>query len=313
MAAVITVSAHPRVFGTPDALVRQPRMSTPADSGHGTVVARDGVSIAWRAFLPERARATFVVVHGAAEHGGRYGDLVDRLTASRCAVFCPDLRGHGRSGGRRAGVKRFEQFVNDLHHVVEEVVAPHGSLPRFVLGYSLGGAVVVRYALRYQDSLSGIVLAAPAIGLGPEFSRTAFAAARALRVAVPRLRLIGLTPETMMQDPQRVRRYRADPLVHHGKLESSLIGETMRAMAALPAQIRELTVPLLILHGEDDTSADPEGSRTGLEQAGSADKELHLYSGVRHDVFNEPGREAVLEDLIAWVDRQLGAGSASLA
>jgi alpha-beta hydrolase superfamily lysophospholipase len=288
-------------------------MNASVEGGHGMTIARDGVSIAWRAFLPERARAAFVVVHGAAEHGGRYADLVDRLTASRCAVFAPDLRGHGLSGGRRGGVKRFELFIDDLERVVDEVVAPLGSLPRFVLGYSLGGAVVMRYALRHQDSLSGLVLAAPAIGLGSEFSSAAFAAARVLRVAVPRLRLIGLKPEAMMQDPRVVRLYRADPLVHHGKLESGLVGETVRAMAALPAQIRELTVPLLILHGEDDTSADPEGSRTGLERAGSADKELHFYSGMRHDVFNEPGREAALDDLIAWVDRQLGAGSSTFA
>jgi acylglycerol lipase len=275
------------------------------------LVAYDGVRLFRQWWVPEGAASRVVVLlHGAGEHGGRYPDLVGALTDHGAAVCAPDLRGHGRSEGDRGHVDRFSDYLRDLELVLETVASPTGplgqrvrGLPVHLLGYSLGGLIAATVALRRQSSLASLIGVAPALGRGARMSRPQLAAARAFGLLAPRLPLVRLDPAEMMRDPAAVRAYRADPLIYHGRFDARLLAEFAHAIARLQHQVDQLRLPLLVLHGRDDLTASPHASQLLVDRAGSADKRLLLYDGVRHSLLHEAGRDRAHADITAWLDR----------
>ena len=100
--------------------------------------------IFWQAWLPDAGPRTVVVIaHGASEHGGRYGHVVDRLLPAGHAVYAIDHRGHGRSEGRRAQLDRMADVVEDLDVLVRQARDAHPGLPLILLGHSMGGTVAL--------------------------------------------------------------------------------------------------------------------------------------------------------------------------
>lgn len=282
-----------------------PRMPLHRD---GDLPAADGVRLHWREWRPDgEPDARVVLIHGGAEHGARYPALVERLVGAGLAVRAPDLRGHGRSGGRRGSVGRFEDYISDL----DRLVAPGDDRPLFLVGYSLGGLVALTYAAERPGAVAGVVAAGPALGVGEKAPGIVFAAARAVGAVAPRLRLFRLAPDTMMSDPAAVRAYRADPLVFHGRFDARLLGELVTAMERAPGRLARLRAPLLIVHGAGDTTADPRASARAVASAGVSDATLRLYDGLRHDLFNEPGGDAVCADVAGWIQSRCPVRSPS--
>lgn len=266
----------------------------------GWVDGAGGLRLYWQAWLPaDEPLAVVVLHHGAGEHSGRYPHAVAQLVAAGYGVYGLDARGHGRSGGRRASFDRFEQLTADLDTVVSRARARE--LPVFLLGYSLGGAVVVAYALEHQQELAGAIVVGSALGRGSGVSRIQFGMASLLAAIAPRAPLIRLRATDLTGDPAVAETYEADPLVHHGRLDARMLGEVATAMRRLPADFHRLRLPLLLIHGAADVTASPEGSRALLLGARSPDKTLKLYQGRRHDVLNEPGHEQVMRDVTAWL------------
>src|SRR6266511_1157576 len=125
--------------------------------------AADGTRLFWQAWDPEgAARGVVVLVHGAGEHGGRYGYVAERLAAEGFAVYAMDHRGHGRSDGRRAMIDRLDRLVDDLALVVARAREEHDGRRPFLVGHSLGGAVSLTYAIRHGDTVEGLVVSGPA-------------------------------------------------------------------------------------------------------------------------------------------------------
>ena len=272
----------------------------PASSGW--FEACDGVGLYWRVWVPAGMPLAVVVVHhGICEHGERYADAVRLLVHAGYVVYAHDARGHGRSEGRRSTFDRFEQLPIDLESFLTQVVYPSHEVPTFLLGYSLGGAVAVAHAISHQDALAGAVVIGSALGRGADFSRIQTGLAAILSAVVPRCPLIRMRPETMTTDTDVVGSYEADPLIYHGRLDARFVGEMAKAMRCLPTQFQRLRLPLLLIHGADDVTANPEGSRGLHEGASSTDNTFVVYPGRRHDVLHEPGHEQVMADVVAWL------------
>lgn len=108
---------------------------------------RRNLRIYIQSWLPERVRASVVIVHGLGEHGGRYAHVAKALVDAGCAVYALDLRGHGRSEGSRAMIDRFSHAVEDINQLVEKVRKRYSGKPQFLLGHSMGGALSLRYAM----------------------------------------------------------------------------------------------------------------------------------------------------------------------
>ncbi len=263
--------------------------------------AGDGLLLFRRAWLPDRAERVLVVVHGYAEHSGRYEGFAEWFAARGAAVHAYDHRGHGRSGGVRSHVGRFDEFLDDLALFLDQVRLEHPDLPVTLVGHSMGGLVTAAFLTERQPALSSAVLSGPALSLGEGVSSLRIAAARLLRRVWPKLVLgSGLDPEGLSRDPEVVRRYLEDPLVFR-TMTASLAAALLDAIPRTAARAGEVKVPLLIQHGEEDRLCLPDGSRHFHAGVGSTGSELRIYPGLRHEIYNEPEREKVYQELWDWL------------
>lgn len=249
-------------------------------------------------------RALVALAHGAGEHSGRYAHVAARLTTERFAVHSLDHRGHGRSEGRRAYIDRVANAVADLDQVVVRARDQHPGVPLFLIGHSMGGLLALSYALRHQERLDGLLLSAPLAALEAA-SPVMRGAGRLLSALAPALGIFGVEPERVSRDPDVVRAYVEDPLVHHGKLPARSIGEFTTAVDHFPSQVPQLTLPLLVMHGTGDRIVPVAASLMVHDGAGSEDKQLELYEGLYHEILNEPEQGQVMDDIVGWVEARL--------
>jgi alpha-beta hydrolase superfamily lysophospholipase len=246
-----------------------------------------------------------VLVHGLGEHSGRYRHVAVALTASGYGVLTFDLRGHGRSGGRR-GDTRFGPCLDDIDRLVDEAVRSFPDRPCFLYGHSLGGLLVLTYGLRRNVGLTGIVSSGAALVSPLREQRAKVAAVRLLAPAAPGLTLpTGLDPELISRDPAVVAAYRADPLVH-GRASLAFARDAIAAGDAALAGAGNFPTPLLVLHGGADRITFPAGSQR-FAAAVPGDCRLVVYDGLYHEIHNEPEQERVLADVVAWLDEHPGA------
>jgi alpha-beta hydrolase superfamily lysophospholipase len=246
-----------------------------------------------------------LIVHGLAEHGGRYMNVVNHLLPQGYAVYAPDHRGHGHSDGQRVYVERFSQYLDDLKTFFDLVRDWHPDLKIFLVGHSMGGAISLAYTLRRQDELDGLLLSGPAIKVGKDISPLLIVVGRVLSLILPKMGLLALDSASISRDPETVKAYDNDPLVYRGKMTARLGAELIATMQSFPDHVSQLRLPLLVMHGSADKLADPQGSKWLGEAAGSEDKTLKIYEGYYHEIFNDLGREQVLADVQAWLTAHL--------
>lgn len=269
-------------------------------SGEGGFEGAGGVAISYRSWpAPGETRAIVVISHGGGEHSGRYEHVAARLCAEGYAVYAPDHRGHGRSGGPRARFDSIEPLAADLGRMVEIARAEHPGAPCFLLAHSMGAAVGLTYAFDGQGSLDGVVLSGALAKLDTQGLQRA--AARVVARVLPGVGVYRVDPEAVSRDPEVVSAYDADPLNHHGQFPAATIVALDEAVSALPERLPELRVPLLIMHGASDRLTTPRGSELVNELAGSEDKTLLLYQGLYHEILNEPEHDQVLDEVVAWL------------
>jgi alpha-beta hydrolase superfamily lysophospholipase len=259
-----------------------------------------------RAWLPDAPRAAMLVVHGLAEHSGRYAHVGSWLAARGIAVHAYDHQGHGLSSGPRCHVRRFSDFLDDLEIALERTRRAHRGLPLFVFGHSMGGLVVAALATERRPDVAGFATSGAALLPPASFSRARLWLLRAVRLLAPRLSFEnGLDAAGLSRDPAVVEAYLADPLVHR-RITTSLAGELFTTMGRTLARAGAVERPLLALHGEEDPICPAEGSRSFAAAVPSG-----RYLGLprmRHEILNEPEREAVLECLLEWV-REVSPGA----
>lgn len=263
-------------------------------TGHG------GLALHAQGWLPAgEPRDVIVIAHGYGEHGGRYGNLVERLVPGGYALYALDHRGHGRSEGRRGLVDRMDRVIEDFHAFVGEVRARHGGSQVKLIGHSMGGNVAFGYALRWPDDLSGLILSGPLIGGSASFVQRL--AVRMLSALAPGLGTVALPAEAVSRDPQVVAAYKGDPLVTLGKVPARTAHELF---APLPGYLRDapgMKVPVLVQHGEADSLVPLAGAKPAIDAIGASDKTVITYPALFHEIYNEPEKERVIGDLAAWL------------
>jgi len=264
-------------------------------------------NIYYQSWLPENEpRAVLLIVHGLAEHSGRYGNLVNHFVPMGYAVYGIDHLGHGKSDGERVHVKRFNDYTNTLKGYFDMIRAWQPRKPIFLVGHSMGGLISAVYLLDYQAELKGAVLSGPAIKIPSNVTPSTIFVGRILSAAIPKFGLLALEADGVSRDPAVVQAYVSDPLVHRGKMTARLAAEMLKAMQTVSAQAARITLPILVVQGSADRLVDPAGARMLYEAVNSVDKEIKIYDGFYHEVFNEPEHDKVLRDAEIWLETRLG-------
>lgn len=265
-----------------------------------------GLPCSYRVWLPpQEPKAVLAVVHGVCEHGGRYARLAGALTARGYAVYAIDLCGHGCSAGERIFIGRFDDYLDDVELWLGIIRDRHPGKPLFLMGQSMGGAIVGRFGILRPDGLQGLVLSAPAVRVGGHVFPLLRHLAGLVGRVLPRLRLVRVGTHWLSRDRAVIEEFRQDPLVYQGKFPTRTGAEILRAARELNKNLAAIRLPLLVLHGTGDWITDPRGSVELYEQARSTDKTLKLYDGLYHDLFHEPEWPQVTADLVAWLDQRV--------
>ena len=262
--------------------------------------------IYYQCWLPEgEPKAILLVVHGLAEHSGRYRNVVNFLVPLGYAVYGIDHIGHGKSGGQRGYVKRFQDYTKTLKKYFDMIREWQPEKPIFLIGHSMGGLISAAYLLEYQDELSGAVLSGPGIKVPDNISQAIILVGKILSIIMPKAGLIQLDAEGVSRDPSVVDAYVNDPLVYTGKTTSRLGAEILKAMQSVTDQASKIRLPIMIVQGSDDKLVDPSGAQLLYGLISSKDKTIKIYKGFYHEVFNEPEHEQVLNDVSTWLEAHL--------
>lgn len=260
----------------------------------------------YQCWLPEgEPKSVLLIVHGLADHCGRFGNLVDHFVPRGYAVYGYDQNGHGRSPGRRGYIESFSNFVADLGLFLKFVHSNHPQQKIFIVAHSVGGTVATTFAASEPDGFDGLVLSGPTLKPGASVPPFLIAVAPVLSLLIPRVGLYRIDSAALNRDKPPVVAYNRDPLVYRGKISVRLGVEILKTMRALPSRMSRVRLPLLILHGTADRLSEVDGSRMLLERAGSPDKTLKLYDGFYHEIFNDPERERVFGDMEGWLDQRI--------
>lgn len=250
-------------------------------------------------------RATVVLVHGLAEHSGRYERTGSLLAEAGFHVRGFDLIGAGASGGARWDIDDWTRFHAQIQSHIEWARAQ--GKPVVLLGHSLGGNLVVGYVLSDRPQPDLLVCSAPAFGGGAGWQRAlAPISARLIpKLAVPS----ALKGEQLSRDPAVGEAYFADPLVHTSAT-SRLGAALFKAMGEITEGASNISIPTLVLHGGSDTIVPPQSTAFLADLPGI---ERRLYPELRHELFNEPEGPELVAEVVEWIKDKLADGPTTSA
>jgi len=263
-----------------------------------------GLKIFMRSWRPEQLpRGVIVLSHGFNSHSGYYLWAAEQLLGSRLSVYALDYRGRGKSDGERYYIDKFSEYQGDLDMVVKLARQREPGLPVYILGHSAGGVIASNYVLDHQAEIAGLVCESFAYRVpAPDF---ALAVLKGLSHLAPHAHVLNLPKKEFSRDPKVVQALIDDPLLANEVQPTKTVAEMVRADERLKRDFPLFTLPLLIIHGTKDTVTRPEGSQEFYARASSVDKTLKLYEGYFHDPLNDIGKEVVMADIRAWIEKRL--------
>ncbi len=296
----MTENQFPSITGVNDRAVKHDQ---------GRLITADQIELAWQTWTPPAAQGVIVVVHGLAEHSGRYRETAEYLANRGWAVVAADLRGHGQSAdGRHPGrvhVDRFSDYFHDVDAMVQLARKKHGDVPLVLLGHSMGGLIALSYALEKPAGLAGAIISSPALGTHPASQPPLLLKlmVNVLSHLAPRLLFNSdLDTSAISSDPEVVQAYIADPLVSN-KVSARWYVSMMQAMDHAFDGAASLRLPLLLMQSGADRLVDPAATTRWAAAATGEFLDLVIWEGFYHEMLNEPGKDRVREKILSWLER----------
>ncbi len=269
----------------------------------------DALPFYFQGWQPETSpKAVVCLVHGLGEHTGRYAHVATALNEAGYALLGFDLRGHGKSGGRRGHTPSYDALMDDIGRLLDEAAARYPGLPRFLYGHSLGGNLVLTYALRRlalrgKDTVAGVISTSPGLRVANPLPPAQLTLAKVMNKLYPSLQMAnGLALDGLARDPEVIRAYTSDPLVHN-KISVRLATGMFEAGEWVIAHAAEFPVPLLLMHGTKDILTSAKASEEFAARAPASRCTLKLWPNFYHETHNEPEKAEVLAYMVDWLQQ----------
>lgn len=276
-----------------------------SDERTGTIEVAGRLRLFFRSRVTAESRGRLLAVHGLGQHSGRLTGIAESARRLDLDYYALDLRGHGRSPGRRGHVSSFDRLLSDLDRLRRRTGNGEPRRPTFLLGHSLGGLVVGRYVQEFGfPGLAGAALVAPFVDVARTPPTWKLRLGAVADRWIPALTLYNeLPPEMLYRTAVEVDGHVSDPLVHH-RISARMWGEMQRQATILVDRARQSRVPVLIQVAGEDRAV---SSRAALDLADAFEGESQAieYEGAYHDLYRDPLAGDAARDLEEWIEGRL--------
>ena len=260
-------------------------------------------TINWKINNP---KAAILIVHGFAEHSGRYEHFAQFFNDSLYQVYSYDLLGHGKSSGLRAFVKSFDEYNDELEIIIEQFKSENQGLPLFILGHSMGGLIVgINAAQKRLHGINNVILSNPAMDIDSNQPKILVMLVRLLSKFTPKMPTVKLDSKFISRVEAVRISYDTDPLNYRGGSRPGMVNEFDKAGKWLAKNSKKFTQNLFLNYSKADKVVYPQGSEKFFDSVSSADKEIVEYPGLYHEILNEPEKLQVMQNMISWCDQRL--------
>jgi alpha-beta hydrolase superfamily lysophospholipase len=264
----------------------------------------DDLTLHGTIYAPMDPKALVVLIHGMGEHFGRYAHLAEFFTQNGYAFAGMDLRGHGRSQGKRGHTPSYEHLMNDIELFISTIQVHFPELPLFIYGHSMGGNLVLNALIRRALPITAAVISAPYLKLAFEPPKWKTVLGKISAKWLPELtQPTGLDTEALSRDPNVILAYNNDPLVHD-KITSSFFVNVHFAGPYVLEHAAKIKIPLLLMHGTEDKLTS-HGATQELHERIPERSELKLWEGFYHELHNEPEQKELLSFVTEWLEKHL--------
>jgi len=266
---------------------------------------KDGTKFYVQGWEPDRKpKAVVCLVHGHGEHVGRYAHVGQAFSKAGYVLVGYDERGHGKTTGARGHVPSYDALMNDIADFLAQMKARYPGLPLFLYGHSMGGNQVLNFALRRKPGLVGVIATDPWLKLAFDPPAIKVILGRMMNNIYPAFTQASeLETAALSRDPEVVRAYENDPLVHDKISARLFVGLYESGLWALD-HAAEFPLPLLLMHGTADRLTSWQASQEFAERAGK-NVTWRAWNGFYHEIHNEPEKAEVLKTMTTWMDKRL--------
>jgi alpha-beta hydrolase superfamily lysophospholipase len=250
-------------------------------------------------------KGTILITHGIGEHSECYKELAEELNKQKFNVVAYDLRGHGRSEGRRGVVDNFSDFCDDLELFLDFTINNFkGPLPLHLFAHSLGSLITMRTLLsRKTSQITSVILSAPCFALKIKVPTWKEKLSKFGSEWIPNVTLWNeIRYEDLVRNVEKARSYANDPL-RHDKISPRLFLGMMESMQFIKENESNFQLPVIVQIAGQDKICDPESGIRFYENCGSQIKKIHIYDDSLHEVYNDLDRDQVIRDLLIFLKK----------
>ncbi|MCX6647149.1 MAG: lysophospholipase [bacterium] len=269
------------------------------------LTSSDGLNLHGVTCAPStESKASVSIVHGIGEHIGRYETITNYLNQAGYATVMIDLRGHGKSEGKIGHSPSYENLLEDVSLLLNEAIQRFPAIPQFLLGHSMGGALILNYCLKRKPDIAGVISLSPGLRTFTPTPGWKISLAHFLRSVSPSMTLHnGVKAEYLTREKKIVEKTLNDPL-YHFKVSAHLGLDVLEQGEWTIEHADEWALPLLLMHGTGDRLTSCEASKEFASRAGKSCA-LKLWDGLYHELQNEPEKEKVLGFLVDWLNEHV--------
>ncbi|WP_010239402.1 alpha/beta hydrolase [Clostridium arbusti] len=265
--------------------------------------AIDGTSLFFREWLPDgNVKAVVCIVHGLGDHSNWYKGLVDYFNKNNFAVLAFDLRGHGKSEGKRGHTPSYEAFMSDIDILVNVAKKDFNNLPIFFYGHSFGGNLTINYVLRRRPNLSGVIISSPWLSLYSNPPKPKLYSTFLLNKIWPSFLVDNIVNEAALShNPEIIQAYSKDPLTH-SCISARLFTTAYKAGLWAIDHASNFNVPILLIHGDSDKITSPNATKTFAKRVPKNLCTLKIYDGLYHSLHNELCNKKIFSNIGEWIN-----------
>lgn len=269
------------------------------------IKSKDGSNLMYYSWLPnKKIKVAIGIIHGLGEHSSRYDDFAEYFCKKGYGVYSIDLRGHGKSEGKRGHVNNFKKLIDDSEEMFINIRKENLNVPMVMFGHSLGGCIALNYLCENQSKeIDLAIISSPWLKTVLEPPKFIIYIQKILVVLFPSFTLNNrLDPYHLSKNTNKVKKYIKDPLVHN-RISLKMFSEVNMAIDKIENESEKINIPVLLLHGKKDNIISFKGTKKISKKINNS--KLILYEGLYHEPHNDLEKNEILDNYTSFIKNNI--------